>query len=71
MARTPLTPVQRAANVQTAVNNLPALVRNAQQYGGLYGMTDARTLAAWEAVETAGAVVHRQSRLLAGKSKGG
>jgi hypothetical protein len=37
----------------------------------VYGPDDARTMRAWEAVEVNGATVHRQARILAGKSRGG
>lgn len=61
----------RRIKTAAAVEQLPELLRaalTAEQNGG---PDDPATLAAWEAVEKAGATVHRQSRLLAGKSKGG
>lgn len=71
MARIALTPVQRANNVRAAVDSLAALTFAAVKCLTEFGPADSRTLSAWEAVELQGAVVHRQSRLLAGKSKGG
>lgn len=71
MARTPVSPVQRSINVGYAVDALPALVQRAVVALTSYGPSDERTLKAWEAVEVHGATIHRQSRLLAGKSKGG
>lgn len=71
MPRNPLTPAQRAANVATAIADLPRLSADAIAALAAYGPTDPRTLRAWEAVEVNGATVHRQARLLAGKSRGG
>jgi hypothetical protein len=71
MARKALTPQDRANNIGTAVRELPALVARANQLLGQYGPNDPRTLRAWECVEMHGATVHRQARLLAGKSRGG
>jgi hypothetical protein len=65
------TPQSRAKLVADAASNLDALTRDATATLARFGPTDPRTLAKWEAVETAGATVHRQSRLLAGKSRGG
>lgn len=71
MARPTLTPSQRAANVAAAASKLEEAVKSAAVALSTYGPSDARTVAAWETVEQHGAIVHRQSRLLAGKSKGG
>lgn len=71
MPRKPLTPAQRADSVSRASDALTSAVDHAITARIKYGDRDARTLAAWEAVESHGAIVHRQSRLLAGKSKGG
>lgn len=71
MPRPVMTPAQRAANVATAIAELPLALQRAQDAATMYGASDARTLAEWEIVETHGAAVHRQARLLAGKSKGG
>ena len=71
MARTAKTPVARAADVQAAILELPEAFERAAKALREYGPTDQRTLKAWEAVEIHGATVHRQSRLLAGKSRGG
>jgi hypothetical protein len=65
------TPAQRAADVLSAVHALPALVTAAQDAALQHGWNDPRTLTAWERVEAQGATVHRQARLLAGKSRGG
>jgi hypothetical protein len=61
----------RADDVQAAVASLPTLIATAVATEAKLGADDPTTLAAWEAVEVAGAIVHRQGRLLAGKSKGG
>ena len=53
---------QRAAKVAAAVEQLPAALAAARTYPGTVS---------WERVEKLGATVHRQARLLAGKSKGG
>lgn len=66
-----ISPSQRADNVRRAVDALSATTAGALASLGAYGPTDPRTLAAWEQVEQHGAIVHRQSRLLAGKRKGG
>lgn len=71
MARPATTPAQRAASVNLAVVNLPAVCQAATAALATYGASDPRSIAAWEEVEKLGATVHRQSRLLAGKSKGG
>lgn len=71
MARTPLTAAQRAANVAVAIASLPRLSADAIAAQATHGANSPQARTAWEAVETAGAIVHRQSRLLAGKSKGG
>lgn len=71
MPRPALTPTQRAEQVRKASDALaPALT------AALAAQSDPNVSAAeqrelWEAVETHGATIHRQSRLLAGKSKGG
>jgi protein tyrosine phosphatase (PTP) superfamily phosphohydrolase (DUF442 family) len=66
-----MSPAQRSANTATAANALPAALASATEALNAYGATDARTLRAWELVETHGATIHRQARLLAGKAKGG
>lgn len=71
MARPALSRANRSLNVFDAIDDLPAAYRAARDSELAHGPTDPRTLAAWETVEQYGAVVHRQSRLLAGKSKGG
>lgn len=54
---------QRAAGVSAAVKALPAALRAAN--------AEPDSLALWGTVEQLGAIVHRQSRLLAGKPRGG
>lgn len=71
MPRPVTTPAQRAANVAVAVANVERLAIDATAALAAYGPADPRTIKAWEAVEVHGATIHRQSRLLAGKSKGG
>lgn len=71
MARPAQTPSNRAAAVTAATKELGPLVTAAVYALNNYGASDPRTIAAWEAVEKHGATVHRQARLLAGKSKGG
>jgi hypothetical protein len=71
MARTPVSPATRAANVNAAVADLQRVTIDATAALAAYGPADTRTLRAWEIVEAHGATVHRNSRLLAGKSKGG
>lgn len=66
-----MTPEERAAKVIEAVSGLADSIAAAIESLEANGPTDERTLEAWGEVERAGAVVHRQSRLLAGKPKGG
>lgn len=66
-----ITPEQRALKVQKAILELAETINEAVESLTTWGPTDKLTLAAWAKVEEAGAVVHRQSRLLAGKSRGG
>lgn len=58
-----MTRAERAAKVAEAAQALPAALKAAE--------ADPTNEALWEAVEKLGATVHRQARLLAGKSKGG
>lgn len=62
MPRPAMTPAMRAQKVSAAIVALPDAISVAVKSGSV---TD------WERVEELGAIVHRQSRLLAGKSKGG
>lgn len=71
MPRTPMSPTQRFASVKIAADALPDALMAAAKAMDDYGAYDARTLKAWETVEIHGATIHRQSRLLAGKSRGG
>lgn len=66
-----MTRTTRAANVKAAIEALPEAFIAADHCEHVHGPTDPQTLAAWEEVERLGATVHRQCRLLAGKSKGG
>lgn len=66
-----MTPEERAEKVQQAILNLAGSIAGAIESLETNGPRHDDTLAAWEKVEKAGAVVHRQSRLLAGKTKGG
>ena len=61
----------RAEDVKAAVAQLPKLLRAAQAAEKQLGADHSTTLSAWEAVEQAGAIAHRQARLLAGKSRAG
>lgn len=71
MARPAASPTQRFATLKVAYDKLPDALMSAAKASDAYGSTDARTLAAWDNVEALSAVIHRQSRLLAGKSRGG
>lgn len=69
--KTTKTPTQRSVAVAGAVTALQDATSAAIDALTRYGAEDERTLAAWETVEQHGATVHRQARLLAGKSRGG
>lgn len=58
-----MSPSDRVAKVQEAAKALPAALRAAK--------ADPENQALWAAVEQLGATIHRQSRLLAGKPRGG
>jgi len=66
-----ISPTQRADSVRAATIGLADLVAHATTLLLERGADDHLTQTAWEAVEKHGATIHRQSRLLAGKSKGG
>ena len=66
-----ITPEQRAEKVRQAIVALADDINAAVECLTVHGPSALDTLAAWERVERSGATVHRQSRLLAGKSKGG
>jgi hypothetical protein len=66
-----MTPTARFAAIKIAADALPDALLAAAAAMDAHGPTDPRTLRAWELVEVHGATIHRQSRLLAGKSKGG
>jgi hypothetical protein len=61
----------RAASVRQAADSLPAAIALAVRESETHGYDSQEARAAWESVEHYGATVHRQSRLLAGKSRGG
>lgn len=71
MARPIVSRAVRARNIMTAYQALEFLIRAAEGTEKQYGESHPATLRAWESVEVHGATIHRQSRLLAGKSKGG
>lgn len=71
MARAPMSPESRALKVMDAAETIAALIIAARDSAMSQGHDHPETLAAWEAVEEAGATIHRQARLLAGKSRGG
>lgn len=67
-------PEDRIADVSDAIDALPVALLRAME-AHIRAERDRRkesaALAAWEEVERLGAIVHRQSRILAGKSRGG
>lgn len=64
--------IRRAIHAETSMSDEDVC---ACPEGNAAGITEAEcgcaALKAWEAVETHGATIHRQARLLAGKSRGG
>jgi hypothetical protein len=71
MPRPSTTPKQRADATRVATIGLADAIAYATETLRDYGPNDSHTRDAWEAVEKRGAIIHRQARLLAGKSKGG
>lgn len=71
MPRPVMTPTARFVAVKIAADALPDALLAADLAMSAHGANDPRTRRAWELVELHGATIHRQSRLLAGKSKGG
>jgi hypothetical protein len=65
-----LTRSDRTAKVDDALAALPTAIADAKRVEKS-GAAEAEIHAAWEVVEMLGATVHRQSRILAGKSRGG
>lgn len=65
------TPHQRSVDVADAVHALGAATDHAVAVMAREGADSTASREAWDAVERLGAIVHRQSRLLAGKSRGG
>lgn len=70
MPRNPISPRARAEKVEASARALPALIAAAIDAQDR-GLPAEKVHALWAVVEEHGAVVHRQGRLLAGKSKGG
>jgi phosphohistidine phosphatase SixA len=70
MGRIAVSPAQRAQKVAEAIAALPAALAAAQD-GDAQGLPTEQRHALWAVVEEHGATVHRNGRLLAGKSKGG
>lgn len=68
MPRPTMTRAERVARVESAASMLADALEAAQ---AAEQRDPSTALAAWEAVEEIGATIHRQSRLLAGKSRGG
>lgn len=66
-----LAPADRAASIVGAATGINALITSAIVTAENHGWDSEQAHAAWEAVEKQGATIHRQSRLLAGKSRGG
>lgn len=71
MPRPAKTPQSRRLDVLTAINALDKAFAAAQHASDQHGYDSPQARAAWDAVEVHGATVHRQSRILAGKSRGG
>jgi hypothetical protein len=71
MPRTAKTPASRADDVIGAQLALTTLVPVAMRETAAHGFDSPQSRAAWAEVENAGAAVHRQARILAGKSRGG
>jgi hypothetical protein len=71
MARPSKTPASRVRDVGDAGRALAAALDRAEAAVRTHGYDHAETRSAWETVENIGATIHRQSRILAGKSRGG
>lgn len=69
MAR--MTRTDRINKIRDAHKELKTLIGSAHLAEDTLGSDHPDVLDAWEQVEMAGAVIHRQSRLLAGKRRGG
>jgi hypothetical protein len=70
-ARAKKTPKSRADDVAAAYSALASALHGAEVATASYGPDDQRTRDAWALLEAHGATIHRQSRILAGKSRGG
>jgi hypothetical protein len=71
MPRPSLSLSDRAKNVRVAYDALATALAYADAGQSDATLTPAQRQSRWDAVEVHGAVIHRQGRLLAGKSKGG
>lgn len=71
MARSATTPQTRTVKVLDAAAKLQAAIDDAIDVTRHCGHGSPQAFAAWAAVEDIGATIHRQSRILAGKSRGG
>lgn len=71
MARSALSPTDRIAKVQASYDALAHALSVASAAQTDPDVSDVERFALWAVVEEHGATVHRQSRLLAGKSRGG
>ena len=71
MPRPAKTRNDRANDVGAAAAAIGALIGRAIAAEQQHGPTAPETFRAWEAVEVNGATIHRQARILAGKSRGG
>ena len=70
MARPAKSPASRAADVRAAADVLSAALA-AVAAAESNGSDPIAVQRAWEAVELVGATIHRQARILAGKTRGG
>lgn len=71
MPRPSKSPLDRAIDIDRAAGDLPALIGRALDVSARDGYDSPEARRAWESVEVNGATVHRQARILAGKSRGG
>lgn len=71
MARPAKSLASRQSDVQAAAASLPIALTAAIAAASDPSNTPADVQSLWEAVENIGATIHRQSRILAGKSRGG
>lgn len=64
-------PASRMAEVADAAEGLIHLINEASRATANHGADSPEAHAAWSRVEDRGAIIHRRSRILAGKSRGG